>query len=138
MQTFLPYPSFRDSLECLDNRRLGKQRVEAAQIIKALENPGTSRWENHPAVRMWKGCLIALKLYHDLSIKIWKSRGFKNTMPLQIEGDNTLIWNNPSWFGNPDFHRSHQSNLVRKLPEHYRQYFPDVPDDLPYIWPQGK
>jgi hypothetical protein len=25
--------------------------------------------------------------------------------------------------------------LVRKLPDHYRQFFPDVPDNLPYFWP---
>ena len=37
MQTFLPYPNFADSLDCLDYRRLGKQRVEAFQIINALE-----------------------------------------------------------------------------------------------------
>ena len=35
------------------------------------------------------------------------------------------------------FHRSHQAALVRKLPEHYRRLFPDVPDDLPYIWPES-
>jgi hypothetical protein len=41
----------------------------------------------------------------------------------------------PSWLGEPALHRSHQSALVRKLPEHYRPLFPEVPDDLPYVWP---
>jgi hypothetical protein len=36
MQTFLPYPDFRESLESLDNKRLGKQRVEALQLTLAL------------------------------------------------------------------------------------------------------
>ena len=36
MQTFLPYTDFRKSLESLDNKRLGKQRVEAYQIISAI------------------------------------------------------------------------------------------------------
>ena len=44
----------------------------------------------------------------------------------------------PSWIGDDIFHRSHQSNLVRKFPEHYRPFFPDVPDDLPYVWPKEK
>jgi hypothetical protein len=26
---------------------------------------------------------------------------------------------------------------VRKQPRHYRQYFPKVADDLPYVWPRG-
>ena len=41
----------------------------------------------------------------------------------------------PPWLGDPAFHRSHQSVLVRKDPEHYRKFFPDVPDDLSYVWP---
>jgi len=41
----------------------------------------------------------------------------------------------PPWFGDDAVHRSHQSALVRKDPDHYRRYFPDVPDDLPYTWP---
>ena len=39
------------------------------------------------------------------------------------------------WLGDPAVHRSHQSALVRKDPDHYRPLFPDVPDDLPYVWP---
>ena len=46
-----------------------------------------------------------------------------------------ITWSMPPWLGDDAFHRSHQSNLVRKLPEHYGDLFPDVPDDLPYIWP---
>jgi hypothetical protein len=131
MQTFLPYADFRTSLDCLDNKRLGKQRVEAMQILRALENPGTSRWENHPAVKMWRGHIAALKLYHDIAIRIWKERGFKNTM---IEY-NAYCDDFPTWLGDSSFHDSHKSNLVRKDPKHYRKYFPDVQDDLPYVWP---
>jgi uncharacterized protein (DUF2132 family) len=38
MQTFMPYPSFRKSLDCLDNKRLGKQRVEAKQIYNIVKD----------------------------------------------------------------------------------------------------
>jgi hypothetical protein len=41
----------------------------------------------------------------------------------------------PRWLGDEDFHLAHRSALVRKDPEHYRRLFPDVPDDLPYVWP---
>ncbi|MGW2441596.1 hypothetical protein ACWCY1_33455, partial [Streptomyces goshikiensis] len=43
----------------------------------------------------------------------------------------------PQWLGAPDIHRSHQSALVRKDPAFYRERFPDVPDDLPYVWPRS-
>ena len=36
MQTFLPYSDFEQSLSCLDNKRLGKQRVESMQILNIL------------------------------------------------------------------------------------------------------
>ena len=41
----------------------------------------------------------------------------------------------PPWIGDEDFHLSHRSNLIRKDPEFYGEVFPDVPDDLPYVWP---
>jgi len=55
MQTFMPYGSQYDqTAKCLDVKRLGKQRVETYQILKALlgESKG---WRNHPATRMWEG-----------------------------------------------------------------------------------
>jgi hypothetical protein len=41
----------------------------------------------------------------------------------------------PTWMGNDEFHLSHQSNLVRKFPEHYGPQFPGVSPDLEYVWP---
>lgn len=130
MQTFLPYPDFRKSLECLDNKRLGKQRVEAMQLINALERGGGA-WFNHPACQMWKNDIDALRLYCDYSISVWEERGFKNTMKKYSRVCETY----PSWFGNPEFHASHRSNLLRKDPIHYGQFGWTEPHDLPYIWP---
>lgn len=36
MQTFLPYEDFNQSTAVLDRQRLGKQRVEALQLLKAI------------------------------------------------------------------------------------------------------
>ena len=41
----------------------------------------------------------------------------------------------PAWLGSRSFHRAHRSALVRKDPAWYGPMFPDVPDDLPYVWP---
>ena len=41
----------------------------------------------------------------------------------------------PTWLFDSELQRSHRSALVRKDPDHYRPHFPDVPDDLPYVWP---
>lgn len=41
----------------------------------------------------------------------------------------------PPWLGDPVFHRSHRSSLIRKDPAFYRPLWPDDPDDLDYVWP---
>jgi hypothetical protein len=41
----------------------------------------------------------------------------------------------PPWLGMSAFHRRHQSALLRNDPAHYGPIFPDIPDDLPYVWP---
>lgn len=138
MQTFLPYPSFRETARALDRQRLGKQRVETFQLLKAL-NGETRGWASHPAARMWIGHERSLAMYGIAVCDEWIKRGYKDTMSPRI-GEYMTVFSGssvhaPDWFGDPDFHRSHQSNLVRKLPEHYGPLFPGVPDDLPYIWP---
>ena len=53
MQTFLPYKDFTKSAKALDNKRLGKQRVEVKQILNALDGKSKG-WTNHPATNMWR------------------------------------------------------------------------------------
>ena len=131
MQTFLPYPDFQKTAQVLDYRRLGRQRVEAYQILRTLS--GLSRgWANHPAVRMWRGYEPALSAYMNSMIGEWIQRGYKNQMFLVIL---TEPYEHPPWFGDPGFHAAHRSNLLRKDPEHYRKYWPHEPDDLAYVWP---
>ena len=43
MQTFLPYADFKRSAESLDNKRLGKQRVEAMQIYNGYHDKNMDR-----------------------------------------------------------------------------------------------
>jgi len=131
MQTFLPYPDFKKSADVLDYRRLGKQRVEAKEILDILRGKDSS-WKNHPAVKMWIGYEDALILYMNTMIEEWKARGYNNTMEiLDCKEDPEM----PLWIGKDEFHISHQSNLVRKYPEYYEVFFPGVSPDIPYYWP---
>lgn len=184
MQTFLPYPEFIKSAQCLDNKRLGKQRVEAKQILeinlfrtceefdwcfcrdcrRIFYLPGNKNlhcvycngddvtgrgktnktvkipWENHPAVLMWRGYEESLAEYGINVCSEWHDRGFEdNLMVFFMKHANQYGSGElPKWSGNKEFHLSHQSNLVRKFPEHYRKFFPDVPNDIPYYWPVKK
>ena len=86
MQTFLPYDDFERSARALDRKRLGKQRVETIQVVRALTRPGYG-WVNHPAVLMWRGFEEALGRYGFTCCQAWVELGFGNTCALTIATD---------------------------------------------------
>jgi len=139
MQTFLPYKSFIKSAQCLDYKRLGKQRVETWQIYLALtqENYG---WKNHPIVKMWKGYENALLWYGVFICREWIERGYKDTLYekfMDIICNNKIIPNKiiyPSWLGNKKFHSAMRSNLLRKDKKYYSQFGWKEKDNLSYYW----
>jgi len=201
MQTFLPFPDFEESAYALDQKRLGKQRVETLQIMQALfqvrlvttitvatdefrtayynlddeevderdlqegvdyqmrreqifktinlpksqwhTKPLTKAgWLNHPATAMWRGYEWSLLKYQRKICDEWVHNfGFKDTCFAKTafiffrHFDPEASHDDPPWLGNVEFHRSHQSNLIRKDPRYYGKQFRKVPADLPYIWP---
>mgnify|MGYP000277017088 CR=1 FL=1 len=130
MQTFLPYESFQKSASVLDWRRLGKQRVEGMQIINTIERPKSKGWANHPIVKMWRPYVPALKLYTNIIIAEWISRGYNNNMKFY---DTTGV-EYPDWLGNTEFHASHRANLIRKDFDWYSQYKWSENSESPYVW----
>lgn len=148
MQTFLPYADFERSARALDRKRLGKQRVECIQIVRGL-TVSDYAWRHHPAVKMWRGHEEALGSYGLTCCRVWRELGFDDTCAGTIEADLAAFGVTrlrsqqalasagalPAWLGDEEFHRAHQSSLLRKDPEFYGPQFPGVPDDLPYVWP---
>ncbi len=155
MQTFLPYKSFEESVKILDYKRLGKQRVEAYQILKALligphvikvdDKKGNLQrltqqktpWYNHPAIRMWNGYETALAIYGLITCEEWISRGYRDSLRSKFFSyylaHKKVVY--PWWLGIEEFHVSHRSNLLRKKKEYYEKFFNDVPSDMEYFWP---
>lgn len=149
MQTFVPVADFEESARLLDSPRLGKQRVETLQILRALELPDYG-WASHPAVTMWRGRTPALVSYGLAMVRVWRERGFADSTETLIgefapevagrpQEELAAAGLLPSWIGNEELHRSHRSNLVAKDPAFYRARFTELfgpePDDLPYLWP---
>ena len=136
MQTFLPYLTFTRCAKCLDYKRLGKQRLECLQILRTL-NGETRGWQTHPAVLMWDGYTEALVEYGVACCDEWKRRGYQDNLRDRIrtysEG-----WDiepvRPPWLTHR-FCLAHRSNLIRKAPDYYRPLWPNILDNLPYIWP---
>src|SRR3978361_2174527 len=127
MQTFVPYSSFEASARALDPKRLGKQRVEVIQIVRALTVPGYA-WTSHPAVLMWKGYEEALGRYGLTMCEVWLERGVGDPGPHPIAPDLAgagipsirsypelaEAGELPPWMFEEQLLRSHQSSLVRK------------------------
>lgn len=135
-------------MEYLDQKRLGKQRIEAAQILEILlQKPilpkslqsivpvdfTTLIWKSHPAVLMWAEHEQWLLSYLDVCIGEWCNRGYLNNIVVPEYDQSSQ--DPPKWLGHGPFHRSHRSNLLRKFPAHYRQFWPGERDDLAYWWP---
>lgn len=147
MQTFLPYSDFKKSLKCLDYRRLGKQRVEAFQLLCAngdewalaerTRRTGKTNapkgWRNHPAAIMWRGYNDALREYYNNCIDEWVKRGYNNTM---VKTPTSSAIEYPYWLGDKNFHASHRSNLLRKNPGFYSSYGWLERPDIEYVWPK--
>lgn len=147
MQTFAPYVDMQRTVRTLDYRRLGKQRVEAKQILQILRNETTTKgWRSHPAVKMWTGYEGGLAAYGYMICEEWIRRGYKDSLlpyfgarlycvehaPIFVSTE----W--PEWWGNAKFHRSHRSNLLRKDPIYYGKMFKrekSLVPTLDYIWP---
>lgn len=135
MQTFLAFPDFALSAAVLDRQRLGKQRVEVLQLLKAITDGGG--WTNHPAARMWRHHTNALVAYGFAVCDEWIDRGYNDTCYAKIAAYETpgIGCVLPRWLGDPAFHASHRSNLLRKAPAWYGLFGWSESPDLPYVWP---
>lgn len=150
VQTFLPVPDFEASARLLDQARLGKQRVETLQVLRALELEDYG-WGSHPVTRMWRGRTPALVAYGLATVRVWTASGRADAtgpqiaefapevegMPQQELGRAGLL---PGWLGQEALHLSHRSNLLAKDPDFYGPRFAPLfgpePADLPYVWPE--
>lgn len=145
MQTYLPFADFLWSARCLDDRTLSNQRIQNHDIMRALLT-GEDHLED-PAVLMWWGHEKALLAYHQAVCNEWvNNRGrvdawWDATRLLFLEYNKEptkLPMILPIWLGNPDFHISHQSDLLRRDEEHYRPWFPGIRTDHIPMWPVTK
>lgn len=155
MQIFIPYPDLFQSVQVLDFRRLGKQRLEARDIsylgfrtqnldLRRLYNYPDhqadflwKRYRNHPCVHMWVGHEDSVLYYAKLCCERWIQLGYKDTVMPKVRALSKIfpVWYRlPEWFGDDAIHQSHRSNLLRKSPSYYQQFWPTEPSNLPYKW----
>lgn len=153
MQTFLTRDTFKESAKDLDYKRLGKQRVEAYQILNANRRveehydvfgpysvPKVG-WKNHPAVLMWRNYDNFLAMYGIYMCKEWVSRGYKDTLEEKFfEVLGKTAYRVPYWWAEEKHKQklinSHRNALVLKDSEYYSPLFPDSKPVNNYYWPE--
>lgn len=136
MQTFLPYADYVASAKCLDRQRLGKQRVETLQILTTIVYG--SRWENHPAVAMWRGYELSLCSYGEIICKEWLRRGYKDTCKAKISAMRDVFrghYGIPPFADDEAFCSAHRAALLAKNYAHYSQFGWSETPKIAYIWP---
>lgn len=130
VNTFVVSADLEACAKALDYRRLGKQRVEAYQLWRALMGM-TKGWTRHPATLMWAGHTCFLAKYCNTMILEWQARGYRNNMALLPTCRNPRP---PWWWGWEPVIKSHQASLNRKMPEYY--HFDVGPwKEWGYVWP---
>jgi len=134
MQVFRPYMDWWMSARVLDDRRLGKQRVEVKQVMMAilrrmsLIRNGRRGWLNHPIVLMYyndgRPYLRDLIGYFNACVDEWRRRGMRSSISLSdIEH---LILGVVSAEGHPLTHVhevEYRRVLILKDPGHYLRAF---------------
>lgn len=160
---FIIVPDIYLTAQILDQQRLGKQRVEAYQIINALEEYDstgviTNGWKDHPALKSWIGYTNHLKVYFNIIVREWIRRGFQNNMQLYpidetpynivpcgfengcitYDASKFNIYSFPFWVSFYPFYMSHQASLCRKNPKYYKFMLRDELKpflNFGYLWP---
>ena len=136
MITFLPYPDFMRSAKVLDNQRLGKQRVEAVQVVRIILAKD-SKFKYHPLTIMWNPFLHALCNYGMVVCEEWSDRGFVDHLWHEFyNAKQNVPLIRPTWIGDNLLHSSHRSNLLRKNYSHYQKFGWTESIGLDYYWPK--
>lgn len=110
MNTFLPYPDYRESAVCLDKVRLNKQITECYQLLNG-------NWSNHPAAKMWKGYERALVWYarecYWEFIKRGGTKTHKSWWTIHSRYGHPYWAEFPPWDNGP-IHSNHRGRLLHK------------------------
>lgn len=132
MQVFVPFPDIKQSVQCLDNKQLGNQIYQKCLTI------ARGKWPNHPVSKMWYNHTYFLCQYAFAGLEELSYRGkyyadtFDKLHQIAIKCRDT---GPPIWWGDMRVHLSHQYSLLRKDPDHYKEYFEGVPPQE-YYWPE--
>lgn len=121
----------------LDRQRLGKQRVEVLQMVKAILGE-TVGYRNHPCTKMWEPYLEALIEYGMAICREWTGRGYRDSVSLDlyVRRDLKAEVVLPPWLGDERLHSNHRARLLEKDFKFYSKFgWIEKPTSFNY-WPK--
>lgn len=118
MQVFMPYTTIIQSVRCLDDKRLGKQRIEIKYMLEMMYGMWPER--KHPVVEMWEDYTIFLHTMYCQTVGEWEARGNKNTLPRQLEFIHGILII-PPWL--EDYTYQYKALLLYKYYDFYSKEF---------------
>lgn len=157
IQTWLPLPNYEESVRCLRMEELAVQRFHVLELMEFIHQvpeessqlpSDYSRLEDEPSfdwsVRMWRGfelqlCEYGLTCCDEWSMRRTKKDPMYEKIEFHMECATTedADGSKPNWFGDVDFHLSHQAALVLRDSGHYGSYF-KVDTSRQLEWPVSK
>lgn len=106
---------------------------EGIVMVRALHawDQGTPRgYQNHAAVKMWRGHTRALCAYLLDLTACWRERGYDEPVTAAeyraVAATSLTDDQRPIWWSTTPLHRQHTASLVNRNPEHYAPIWPGV------------
>ena len=155
-QTWLPLPDYRQSLAALHDEELDRVRWTTLYLLERFHDVEDSELPAHvkrsnqplnfnsPLWLMWQGHEVQLAEYgleacEEFSVRhhgpdpVYDLIAFHQEAAISENND----MNKPAWFGDVDFHISHQAALMRTRPSFYKDVFRVVDKNTPLVWPRS-
>jgi hypothetical protein len=142
MMTYLPLANVTLSVQSLHDSDLSLQIIEAG---RALRQCSVKKYSSFDIVAMWRGYEGGLYHYFLQCCREAQRRDLLDVMRFLRAGHALVVgagWHArpplmPRWYGSRRIHQSHASTLIRLRPDHYAHHWPDVPLDMPVLWPRN-
>lgn len=142
MMTLLPLANVTASVQALHDEDLEIQMVDAGRLLRMCAEPFRS---DTLVTAMWRHYEGGLLAYFLNVCKELQRRGVGRGVDWAIRQGwfiaESAGWDlrplMPRWFGYRPVHLSHASYLIRERPSYYAQHWPDVPLDMPVLWPKN-